>query len=184
VDLVRTSGRPVSPGQWSYDQSADTLYVWLLNGADPNDPSNFVVPFDWRPFQDEIDRVWIDDTGNLTKVQRLAHTFSNWGNTSAYYDTPRAAVDPSGQFIMFTSNWDGSGRRDVYILRDPTLDPTYTLPDPTALSISQFSLLPQVSQPTLVNPEPGTLTLMTSGLGGWAVRRWIRSRPATRNRSA
>ena len=117
VDLAKALGIPSARGQWWYDARADTLFVWLDGDADPRDPKMYVVPFDWRPFQDEIVQVWTDSPNNLTKVRRLAHHQSHWANTSTYLDGPRASIDRSGRYVIFTSNWGGSGHRDVFVLR-------------------------------------------------------------------
>ncbi len=119
IDLVEAPAMPKAAGQWWYDAAADTLYVWLPGNAAATDAKQVLVPFDWRPFQDEIVQVWTDEPGNLTKVRRLAHHHANWPNTSSYLDGPRASSDRSGKFVMFTSNWGGSGHRDVFILRVP-----------------------------------------------------------------
>ena len=122
VDLVEATAMPQKAGQWWYDGSADTLYVWLYENASATDSKNVIVPFDWRPYQDEIVQVWVDDPGNPTKIRRLAHHHSNWPNTSTYLDGPRASSDRSGRYVMFTSNWGGSGHRDVFIVRAPALE--------------------------------------------------------------
>ena len=50
-----------------------------------------------------------DGSGN---VRRLAHHRSG----GSYFDTPRANYSPDGCLVAFTSNWGGSGRRDVFVL--------------------------------------------------------------------
>jgi len=119
VSLTRAASTPSQAGQWSYDATADTIYVWLPNNADATNAANTLVPFAWWPELEEIVQVWIDDSTNLTKTRRLAHHQSHWPNTSSggYSDSPRAAADASGQFVMFDSNWGGSGHRDVFILK-------------------------------------------------------------------
>jgi len=52
-------------------------------------------------------------TDGSQKVRRLAHHRSVFAE---YYDAPRANVSRDGCFVAFTSNWGGSGRRDVFIL--------------------------------------------------------------------
>jgi hypothetical protein len=130
VNLAPSLSVPTGPGQWYYDAPNDTLYVWLVNNADATDPANTVVPFAWWPFMEEILQVWIDDPTNLTKVRRLAHHQSHWPNTVAggYRDMPRAASDPSGQFVLFDSNWGGSGHVDVFILKVSSSTPAPCTP--------------------------------------------------------
>jgi hypothetical protein len=119
VSLTRAASTPSQAGQWSYDATTDTIYVWLPNNADAKNAANVIVPFAWWPALEEIVQVWIDDSTNLTKMRRLAHHQSHWPNTSSsgYMDMPRASADRSGQFVMFDSNWGGSGHRDVFILK-------------------------------------------------------------------
>jgi hypothetical protein len=81
------------------------LYVWNPNGEDPNDVE--MVAFDWRPIHDEIVRVREDGS----QVERLAHHHSYY---ISYGDTPRASVSYDGKYVVFNSNWAGSGRTDVY----------------------------------------------------------------------
>jgi len=119
VSLTRAASTPSQAGQWSYDSTTDTIYVWLPGNANATNSSNVIVPFAWWPAMEEVVQVWIDDATNITKLRRLAHHQSHWPNTSGggYMDTPRAASDLSGNFVMFDSNWGGSGHRDVFILK-------------------------------------------------------------------
>ncbi len=64
-------------------------------------------------FHDEILQVKTDGSG---AIRRLAHHRSRYGE---YYDSPRANISRDGKFIAYTSNWEGSGRRDVFILKVP-----------------------------------------------------------------
>jgi hypothetical protein len=52
-------------------------------------------------------------TDGSQMTRRLAHHRSVYAE---YYDSPRANASRDGCFVAFTSNWGGSGRRDVFIL--------------------------------------------------------------------
>ncbi len=123
TDYTKISGIPNSPGQWSYDQPSDTLYVW------PTDDyrvmvNNQISVFDWRPMMEEIVQ-FINVNGNWT-WRRLAHHHMQFdGNPST---TPHANPDPTGNYVLFASNWDGtqknldrSSRNDAFLLVVPPL---------------------------------------------------------------
>jgi hypothetical protein len=64
-------------------------------------------------FRNEIVLVATDGS---QKVRRLAHHRTVF---KEYWDSPRANVSRDGRFALFTSNWGGRTRRDVFILRIP-----------------------------------------------------------------
>jgi hypothetical protein len=63
--------------------------------------------------QREIVLVATDGSG---RVRRLAHHRSVFRD---YLDTPRANISRDGRFVAFTSNWGGTARRDLFVLRVP-----------------------------------------------------------------
>lgn len=65
------------------------------------------------PLENEIVQIFLDGS---KRFRRLAHHRSVYKN---YEDSPRACVDRLGKYVIFTSNWDNSGRRDVFILKIP-----------------------------------------------------------------
>lgn len=69
------------------------------------------------PFRNEIFQVSTDGT---QKVRRLAHHHSVYRD---YWDSPRGDISRDGRFIAFTSNWGGTPRRDVFIIRVPPIVP-------------------------------------------------------------
>jgi hypothetical protein len=69
-------------------------------------------------FQDEIIQV---STDGYQKVRRLAHHRSNYMAEKDYWDQPRANISRDGKFVVCTSNWDGKGQRDVFILKVPPI---------------------------------------------------------------
>lgn len=65
-------------------------------------------------FRNEIVQVATDGS---QRVRRLAHHHSVFGGQ--YWNSPRANISRDGRFVVFTSNWEGSGQRDVFILQVP-----------------------------------------------------------------
>jgi len=73
----------------------------------------------WRAWDDEILRIPTDGTG---VVERLAHHRSD--STPGFWNQPIVNADPTGRFVLFTSNWEktlgldpkGQVRQDVFLL--------------------------------------------------------------------
>ena len=55
-------------------------------------------------------------TDGTQRVRRLAHHRSAF---KSYWDSPRACISRDGSFVLYTSNFNGAGRRDVFILKVP-----------------------------------------------------------------
>src|SRR5207249_1440614 len=110
-------------------------------------------------FMEEIVQVWIDDPTNLTKIRRLAHHQSHWPNTGGYGDMPKASGDPSGQFVIFDSNWGGSGHRDVFILN---VSGTTTTPTPTTTTTTTSTTAPSTTTSSTTSTTTTTPTTSTT----------------------
>ena len=82
------------------DESWATLSFYVGNSL----PSSGI-------FRNEIVQVATDGSD---RVRRLAHHRSVF---KSYWDSPRANISRDGRFIVFTSNWEGTGQRDVFILK-------------------------------------------------------------------
>ncbi|HEX7318512.1 MAG TPA: DUF4214 domain-containing protein, partial [Pyrinomonadaceae bacterium] len=67
------------------------------------------------------------------RVRRLLHTRSRVDNrteTGGYWAMPKATVSRDGRFVAYTSNWEGSGRYDLFVAKiEPA--PRLTQPEPT-----------------------------------------------------
>jgi Big-like domain-containing protein len=121
-DLQQVSGIPSAPGRWGYNQSTDTLYVWLPDSSNPAANRAALQVLDWRPLMEEVVHVRPDGLNGWT-WRRLAHHrshYTGWGTD------PRANADPTGSFVLFQSNWDntlqnpdGSPRSDVFLIFVP-----------------------------------------------------------------
>jgi len=55
-------------------------------------------------------------TDGSQRVKRLAHHRTVFRD---YWDSPRANISRDGRFVVFTSNWGGRSRGDVFIVRAP-----------------------------------------------------------------
>lgn len=102
---------------WSNDMHAALLpdnEDWITVGT-YRDPSS---PLPSRgAFQDEIFQVALDGSG---RVRRICHTRSSIDNktdTTGYWAIPKPTISTDGRFIAFSSNWEKSGRYDLYIAR-------------------------------------------------------------------
>ncbi|MEI7903889.1 MAG: hypothetical protein WCI43_00565 [Candidatus Firestonebacteria bacterium] len=67
-------------------------------------------------FKDEIFLLATDGSG---RVKRICHHRSDYLKTKEYWDSPRANISRNGKFVVYTSNWGASGRRDVFIAKIP-----------------------------------------------------------------
>jgi len=67
-------------------------------------------------FKDEIFLLATDGSG---RVKRICHHRSDYLKTKEYWDSPRANISRDGKFVLYTSNWGASGRRDVFIAKVP-----------------------------------------------------------------
>lgn len=67
------------------------------------------------PLKNEIIQVATDGS---QRVRRLAHHRSVF---RSYWDSPRACISRDGRFVVFTSHFEGTGQRDVFILEVPPM---------------------------------------------------------------
>jgi hypothetical protein len=80
-------------------------------------------------YEDEIFQVALDGSG---RVRRVCHTRTrvlNRTESDNYWAAPKPTISRDGRFIAFTSNWEGSGRTDLFVAR---IDPAPALSAPAA----------------------------------------------------
>jgi len=68
-------------------------------------------------YEDEILQVSLDGS---ERIRRICHTrcaIDNKTNTTGYWAAPKPTISRDGRFIAFTSNWEKSGRYDLFIAR-------------------------------------------------------------------
>lgn len=76
-------------------------------------------------FKNELFQV---STDGLQSVRRLAHHHSDFlsdyavnGGGMAYWSSPKSCISKDENWIVFTSNWGSTSRKDVFILKNPTV---------------------------------------------------------------
>jgi hypothetical protein len=88
------------------------------------DQVNVTLP-EYHVFEDELFQVALDGSG---RVRRIAHTrtrVDDLTEASGYWAMPKPTVTRDGRYIAYTSNWEGSGRTDLFIAK---IDPAPALP--------------------------------------------------------
>ncbi|HEX8845388.1 MAG TPA: hypothetical protein VF791_12125 [Pyrinomonadaceae bacterium] len=71
-------------------------------------------------FEDEIIQVALDGSGRFRRICHTRSFFDNKTSTTGYWATPKPTISRDGRFIAFTSNWENSGRYDLFIAKiDP-----------------------------------------------------------------
>jgi uncharacterized protein (TIGR03437 family) len=103
---------------WTFDLHGTMLADdenWLTFGT-YHDPTITGLP-NTHVFEDEIMQVKLDGSGEF---RRLLHTRSSIDlqtATSGYWAMPKPTISKDGRFIAYTSNWEKSGRYDLFIAR-------------------------------------------------------------------
>ncbi|HEX9503096.1 MAG TPA: hypothetical protein VF974_02120 [Patescibacteria group bacterium] len=163
-DITQVDGMPKTYGQWFYSAKDDAIYIRFPQDYDNFQNSNLYV-FEWRPMMEEIVQV-LKKTDGTFAYRRLAHH-------RMYYDsnlgiTPQIQADPTGSYVLFNSNWDGtltnnddSSRTDVFMLVVPPLEPKkpveeIPLPNPDQVN-------PKPPPPPVVVPPPANPTQQYKG---------------------
>jgi hypothetical protein len=71
-------------------------------------------------YDDEILQISLDGS---ERIRRICHTRSvvdDKSESTNYWAAPKPTISRDGRFIAFTSNWEKSGRYDLFIVRiDP-----------------------------------------------------------------
>lgn len=84
---------------------------------------------DYHIFENEIFQVALDGS---QRVRRICHTRTFWNandsTNTGYRSLATANVSRDGRFIAFTSNWEASGRTDLFIARIEPAPPLLASP--------------------------------------------------------
>jgi uncharacterized protein (TIGR03437 family) len=93
-------------------------------------------------FEDEIIQVATDGSQRFRRLLHTRSSIDNFTETTGYWAMPKPTISKDGRFIAYNSNWENSGRYDLFIARiepapsisqNPTTSPTPTpSPTPTA----------------------------------------------------
>lgn len=90
-------------------------------------------------YEDEILQISLDGS---ERIRRICHTRSavSDANSNGYWAAPKPTISRDGRFIAFTSNWEKSGRYDLFIARiDPAPRLTTSLESPPARRPRRFN---------------------------------------------
>jgi uncharacterized SAM-binding protein YcdF (DUF218 family) len=112
---------------WTFDHHGTMLAddeSWETIGT-YHDPS--VKLPDYHLFEDEILQVATDGSQRIRRICHTRSVYDNLTNTTGYWGAPKPTISRDGRFIAFTSNWEKSGRYDLFIVR---IDPAPRLTSP------------------------------------------------------
>ncbi|MDQ2920432.1 MAG: hypothetical protein M3R52_02275 [Acidobacteriota bacterium] len=71
-------------------------------------------------FEDEIIQVATDGSQRFRRLLHTRASIDNLTDTTGYWAVPKPTISKDGRFIAFTSNWENSGRYDLFIAKiDP-----------------------------------------------------------------
>lgn len=74
-------------------------------------------------FEDEIMQVKTDGSGSIRRFAHTRTSYLNVNNTNGYRASPHATISQDGRYIAYTSNWENSGRYDMFIVQVPGVTP-------------------------------------------------------------
>ena len=103
---------------WSNDQHT-TLYAddesWATIGLyDESDVQ------ETGAFENEIMQIAMDGSQRIRRLFHHRSEVNNLSETTGYWAIPKPTISRDGRFIAFTSNWEKSGRYDLFIAKiDP-----------------------------------------------------------------
>ncbi len=118
VFFFRTAiGRNGGVTDWTHDFHGTMLADnedWITIGTHRDPPATQTGT---GIYDDEILQVSLDGS---ERIRRICHTrcaIDNKTETTGYWATPKPTISRDGRFIAFTSNWEKSGRYDLFIVR-------------------------------------------------------------------
>jgi hypothetical protein len=102
-----TSLAAMQEGSFFWESATRTLFVWQHGGGSPAVRA-------WDPGAGFAALTFFRLDGSEHRL--LAHHYST---ASTYYAQPRAVVAPDGRLVMWTTNMNGSSRRDIFVAEVP-----------------------------------------------------------------
>jgi len=96
-------------------------------------------------YDDEILQISLDGSERIRRVCHTRSVYDDKTETTGYWSAPKPTISRDGRFIAFTSNWENSGRYDLFIVRidpAPRLNQRQSAPSPS----------PTVQRPRRVRP--------------------------------
>jgi hypothetical protein len=83
-------------------------------------------------FKDEIFQVALDGSQSIRRLLHHRSSIDFQTATTGYWAMPKPTISRDGRFIAYTSNWEKSGRYDLFIAKiDPAPALSATTPTPT-----------------------------------------------------
>jgi hypothetical protein len=78
-------------------------------------------------YEDEIFQVSLDGSERIRRICHTRSAIDNKTGTTGYWAMPKPTISRDGRFIAYTSNWEKSGRYDLFIAK---IDPAPRLGPP------------------------------------------------------
>jgi len=132
VFYFRTAiGRNGGVTDWTHDFHGTMLADnedWITIGThhDPAAPKPGTGIYD-----DEILQVSLDGSERIRRICHTRSVYDDKTETTGYWSAPKPTISRDGRFIAFTSNWENSGRYDLFIVK---IDPAPSLSRVPAIS--------------------------------------------------
>jgi hypothetical protein len=85
-------------------------------------------------YDDEILQVSLDGSERIRRICHTRSVYDDKTETTGYWSAPKPTISRDGRFIAFTSNWENSGRYDLFIVKidaAPRLSLTQSTPSPS-----------------------------------------------------
>jgi uncharacterized SAM-binding protein YcdF (DUF218 family) len=146
VFFFRTAmGRNGGVADWTHDFHGTMLADnedWITIGTHHDPPATQTGT---GIYDDEILQIALDGS---ERIRRICHTRSvvdDKTEASDYWAAPKPTISRDGRFIAFTSNWEKSGRYDLFVVRiepAPRLNQMQSTPSP----------IPMTQRPRRVRP--------------------------------
>ena len=135
VFYFRTAiGKDGGTADWTHDFHGTMLADnedWITIGTHHDLPATQI---DTGIYDDEILQVSLDGSERIRRVCHTRSVYDDKTETTADWSAPKPTISRDGRFIAFTSNWENSGRYDLFIVRiepAPRLNQTQSAPSPS-----------------------------------------------------
>jgi hypothetical protein len=121
---------------WTFDHHGTMLADkegWETIGT-YHDPS-IRLP-NYHLFEDEIVQIATDGSQRFRRICHTRSAIDNLTNTTGYWAMPKPTISRDGRFIAFTSNWEKSGRYDLFIVKidsGGSISSGQTRPEPSTI---------------------------------------------------
>lgn len=143
---------------------------WITIGT-YDDPSVTSLP-DSGVYEDEIIQAALDDSGRFRRILHTRSQIDNQTSTSGYWAMPKPSISKDGRYIAYTSNWEKSGRYDLFIAKvtppesvstNPTPSPTpTTTPTPTPIPTATPTPTPTATPTPTPTTSPTPISSLAS----------------------